>query len=81
MRLYYVSLCFFYCLAKLIILQGRAELYFFLDGIQEELFKEKNVTLCGFRAMIFKDQPLYFMEEPLRILYNHTFLVGAWNIY
>ena len=34
---------------------------FFSRGIQEELFKEKNVTLCGFRAMIFKDQPLYFM--------------------
>ena len=61
MCLYYLYLCFFYCLAKFIILQGRAELYFFLEGIQEELFKKKNVAPCGFRAMIFKDQRLYFM--------------------
>ena len=29
----------------------------------------------------WKDPPLYFMGEAVRILYYQTFLVGAWNIW
>ena len=53
--MFYLPICFFYYLAKLIIYirSSRIPCIFFLKGIQEHLFKRKKFYpfICGLRDM------------------------------
>ena len=73
---FYLPICFFYYLAKLIIFisSSRIPCIFFLQGGSRALCKRKKFLpfLMWFQRYEFLNLPLHFMGEALGILYNQT---------
>ena len=82
LKAFYLPICFYYYLAKLIIFirSSRIPCIFFLKGDSRAFIYEKEILpfrMWFQRYEFLKDPPLHFMGEALGILYNQTFFCSA----
>ena len=83
--MFYLPICFFYYLAKLIIFIRSSKIpCIFLEGDSRAFIREKETLpfrMWFQRYEFLKDSPLHFMGKPYEFSTIRPFFVRAWNIY